>query len=31
MMDKVIGILLVVTAVATIMLSYLDSTRVFVG
>ena len=30
-MDKVIGILLVITAVATIMLSYLDSTRVFVG
>jgi hypothetical protein len=31
MMDKVIGILLVITAVVTIMLSYLDSTRVFVG
>lgn len=31
MMDKIIGLLLVVTAVATIMLSYLDSTRVFVG
>lgn len=30
-MDKIIGLLLVVTAVATIMLSYLDSTRVFVG
>jgi hypothetical protein len=30
-MDKVIGVLLVVTAVATIMLSFLDSTRVFVG
>jgi hypothetical protein len=30
-MDKVIGILLVITAVATIMLSFLDSTRVFVG
>jgi len=30
-MDKVIGILLVVSAVVTIMLSYLDSTRVFVG
>jgi len=31
MMDKVIGILLVITAVVTIMLSFLDSTRVFVG
>jgi hypothetical protein len=30
-MDKVIGILLVITAVVTIMLSYLDSSRVFVG
>ncbi len=30
-MDKVIGILLVITAVATIMLSFFDSTRVFVG
>jgi len=30
-MDKVIGILLAVTAVVTIMLSFLDSTRVFVG
>jgi len=30
-MDKVIGILLVVSAVVTIMLSFLDSTRVFVG
>ncbi len=30
-MDKVIGILLAITAVATIMLSYLDSTRVFVN
>ncbi len=30
-MDKVIGLLLVITAVATIMLTYLDSTRVFVG
>ena len=31
MMDKVIGILLAVSAVVTIMLSYLDPTRVFVG
>jgi hypothetical protein len=30
-MDKVIGILLAVSAVVTIMLSYLDPTRVFVG
>lgn len=30
-MDKVIGWLLVITAVATIMLSFLDPTRVFVG
>ena len=30
-MDKVIGILLVVSAVVTIMLSFLDPTRVFVG
>jgi hypothetical protein len=30
-MDKVIGILLVITAVVTIMLSYGDSARVFVG
>jgi hypothetical protein len=30
-MDKVIGVLLVITAVATIMLSFLDSTRVYVG
>jgi len=30
-MDKVIGILLVVSAVVTIMLSFLDSTKVFVG
>lgn len=30
-MDKVIGILLAVTAVVTIMLSFLDPTRVFVG
>ena len=30
-MDKVIGIMLVVSAVVTIMLSFLDSTRVFVG
>jgi hypothetical protein len=30
-MDKVIGILLAISAVATIMLSFLDSTRVFVN
>ena len=30
-MDRVIGILLAVSAVVTIMLSYLDPTRVFVG
>lgn len=30
-MDKVIGVLLVVTAIVTIMLSFLDSSRVFVG
>ena len=30
-MDKVIGVLLAVSAVVTIMLSYLDPTRVFVG
>jgi hypothetical protein len=30
-MDKVIGILLVISAVVTIMLSFLDSTRVFVN
>ncbi len=30
-MDKVIGILLAITAVVTIMLSFLDSSRVFVG
>jgi hypothetical protein len=30
-MDKVIGVLLVITAIATIMLSFLDSTRVYVG
>jgi hypothetical protein len=30
-MDKVIGIMLVATAVITIMLSFLDPTRVFVG
>ncbi len=30
-MDKVIGILLAVSAVVTIMLSFLDPTRVFVG
>ena len=30
-MDKIIGILLVISAVVTIMLSFLDPTRVFVG
>jgi len=30
-MDKIIGIMLVVSAVVTIMLSYLDPARVFVG
>jgi hypothetical protein len=30
-MDKIIGILLVVAAVVTIMLSFGDSTKVFVG
>ena len=30
-MDKVIGVLLLVSAVVTIYLSYLDPTRVFVG
>ena len=30
-MDKVIGVLLAVSAVVTVMLSYLDPTRVFVG
>jgi hypothetical protein len=30
-MDRVIGVLLVVTAVITIYLSFLDPTRVFVG
>jgi len=30
-MDKIIGLMLVVSAVVTIMLSFLDSTRVFVG
>ncbi len=30
-MDKVIGVLLAVSAVITIYLSYFDSTRVFVG
>ena len=30
-MDKVIGWLLVVSAVATVYLSYLDPARVFVG
>jgi hypothetical protein len=30
-MDKVIGILLAISAVVTIMLSFFDSTRVFVN
>jgi hypothetical protein len=30
-MDKIIGIMLAISAVVTIMLSYLDPTRVFVG
>jgi len=30
-MDKIIGILLVISAIVTIMLSFLDPTRVFVG
>lgn len=30
-MDKVIGILLAISAVVTIMLSFFDSTKVFVG
>ncbi len=30
-MDKIIGIMLTISAVVTIMLSFLDSTRVFVG
>jgi len=30
-MDKVIGIMLVISAIVTIMLSFGDSTRVFVG
>jgi hypothetical protein len=30
-MDKVIGILLVISAIITITLSFLDPTRVFVG
>lgn len=30
-MDKVIGILLAISAVVTIMLSFFDSSRVFVG
>jgi sugar phosphate permease len=30
-MDKVIGIMLVISAVVTIMLSFFDSTKVFVG
>lgn len=30
-MDRVIGILLVIIAIVTITLSYLDSSRVFVG
>ena len=31
MMDRVIGILLAISAVVTIYLSYFDTTRVFVG
>jgi hypothetical protein len=31
MMDKVIGILLVITAAVTIMLAFFDSSRLFVG
>jgi len=31
MMDKVIGILLAVSAVVTVMLSFFDPTRIFVG
>ncbi len=30
-MDRVIGVLLAVSAVVTIMLSFLDPTKVFVG
>ena len=30
-MEKIIGLLLVVSAVATVYLSFLDPTRVFVG
>jgi hypothetical protein len=30
-MDKIIGLLLVVTAVATLLLSHLDPTRIVVG
>jgi len=30
-MDKIIGVLLVISAVVTIMLSFFDPTRVFVG
>jgi hypothetical protein len=30
-MDKVIGILLAISAVVTVMLSFFDSTRVFIG
>jgi len=30
-MDKIIGILLVLAAISTIMNSFLDSTKVFVG
>jgi hypothetical protein len=30
-MDKIIGLMLVASAVVTIMLSFLDPTRVFVG
>jgi len=30
-MDKIIGIMLAVSAVVTIMLSFFDSTRVYVG
>ncbi len=30
-MDKIIGIMLAISAVVTIMLSFFDSTRVYVG
>jgi hypothetical protein len=30
-MDRVIGVLLAISALVTIMLSFFDSTRVFVG